>query len=61
MNFIDIDKQLTELFKAKLVCITDSSFFPEKSHLISATWIASVDNIIVARGNFASSVLLEHA
>ena len=60
VNFIDIDKLLTGLFKGKLVYITDSSFFLEKSHLIVAVWIASVDNVIVARSNFVSSVPLKY-
>ena len=52
---------MTGLYKGKLVCITDISFFLEKLHLISAAWVALVDQVIVAKGDFISSVLIEYA
>ena len=51
---------MTGFYEGKLVCVTNRSFFPEKSHLISAAWLALVDQVIIAKGDFISSVSKEY-
>ena len=43
VKFENKEKLMTGLYKDKLICITDRSFFLDKSHLISAAWVALVD------------------
>ena len=49
------------LISSKLVCVTDGSFYSDKLDLISAAWVALVNEGVVAEGDFISSVLIEYA
>ena len=40
--------------------VVEGSFFPEKSHLVAAHWRCSSNEILLATGNFLSSVELQH-
>ena len=51
---------LKKLLEGKVLFMVDGSFFPERSSLILAIWYASVDNKIVAHGDFISLVLEEY-
>ena len=43
VKFENKEKFMTGLYKGKLICITDRSFFPDKSYLILAAQVALVN------------------
>ena len=51
---------LQDLLAGNVTFVIDGLFFPEYSHLILAVWYALVEEKIVARGDFISSVSEEY-
>ena len=55
----------SETVKAAIVScsstfVVDGSFYPDKSHLVSAHWRCSKDEILLTEGNFVSTVECQH-
>ena len=50
---------LNLLLASKLEFVVNSSFYPTKSHLISAAWFASIGRQLVAKATFITSVVEE--
>ena len=48
------------LLSGDLEFIVDRSFYPMKSHLISAVWFASIGKKVVARADFITLVVEEY-
>ena len=54
------ERFIIALHKGTLKCIADSSFYPFKSKYISVAWFISKDNIILANGEFITTVAEEY-
>lgn len=50
---------LQVLLNNELICVDDGSFYPDRSHLISAAWFASMNGKVIAFRYFISSVPIE--
>ena len=44
------------LFQKKVKVVVDGSFFPVKSHLVSAAWIIVIEQLKLMKGEFISLV-----
>ena len=49
-----------EIVSGSATFVIDGSFYPDKSHLLSAHWGCSSNEVLLASGNFISTVKLQY-
>ena len=61
VKIINLREFQKSLFSNELVCVTDGSFYPDKSHLVAVASIAVIEDLQVETGNFITSVSMNYS